>query len=333
MIKLDYAALKYPPSRKAIKAMKKTVSTINEYPDETYLKIKKALVKKHGFCVNNYLVGNGLDEVIDIITKTFVNENDEVIIPTPTFSQFEIAAKRAKGTVKEVNVLEDNTYLITSQKIVKNITDNTKLIWICSPNNPTGTITSEETIKDILSKTNAIVVVDEALGDMAKSNKKLIEENPNLIILKTFSKAYGLAGIRIGFMMAQANLITKVSEQKQIFNVNKIAVSGAIAALEDIKYYKKLWREFNEEKSKQIKKLEKLGITIVGKESNFLLIDFKTEEKSKYVYEMLLKNNIKIFPGWDEEFTGLPARFCRVVISTPKENKVFYEKIKKILTK
>ncbi|MGV8171868.1 MAG: pyridoxal phosphate-dependent aminotransferase [Candidatus Woesearchaeota archaeon] len=332
MLRLDYAAFKYPPSPKVLAAIAKALSKLNEYPDEEYNEIREALSIKYELPKEWFLVGNGLDEVIDNITRALIKEKDEVIIPSPTFSQFEQACLRVKGIPCLINCLDENEYRIDGDKILGRINKNTKIIWICSPNNPTGEYTPIDIIEEVVSKSNTIVIVDEALSDFSgKSVIKLLKRYDNLIILRTFSKGYCLAGLRIGFCIANPYIIRKIENIKQIFNVNSLAIKAAVAALEDQKYYDELWERFKTERSREISEIENLGVPIRGRESNFLLLDFGSTERSKTIYGELLHRGIRIFPGWDKEFTDLPGRYCRVVVGRREENDMFINALKDIL--
>jgi histidinol-phosphate aminotransferase len=332
VLRLDYAAFKYKPSPKVIKAIKKELKNANEYPDESYDEIKKALSQTFKLRRDHFIIGNGADELIDTITRAFVKEGEEIIIPTPTFSQFEEAAKRISAKRISVNCAKEKVYEIKSDEILAHVTKKTKLIWICSPNNPTGNIIPEGTIEEIISKSKIPVVVDECLSEMKNSNLiRFVKDYSNFMLLKTFSKGYCLAGLRVGFLMAQPVNINKIEKIKQIFNVNRLAVKAAIAALQDQAYYRRIWRKLRKEKIKQIRRLRSLKVSVVGKESNFLLLDFKNEKISKRVYEGLLRRGIRIFPGWDKEFSNLDGRYCRVVIGTPKQNRRFSKELKKVL--
>lgn len=332
MLRLDFASFKYPPSPQVMEALRKELAHTNEYPDESYGELLEQLAKRYNRPKAAFILGNGLDEVIDLVTRAFVEKGDNVIIPSPTFSQFEEAAERVKAKTVFVNSMHDDGYAVKSKELLDKITRQTSLIWICSPNNPTGGITPIEKIIPILKNAPCPVVVDEALSDYSgKTVLDVQKDYNNLIVLKTFSKGYGLAGLRIGYAIAHPSIIEKMRNIKQIFNVNRFAVAAALAALSDQPYYDKLWKTFLMEKERHKKNLQALGVTIISSESNFFLLDFKTKERSKIIFQQLLEKGIRILPGWDPEFSGLDGRYCRVIVGKPEENDLFVKTLKDIL--
>jgi len=331
ILRLDYASLKYSPSRKVIRAIKRELKRINEYPDESYYDLKKELAIVFALKQSSFIAGNGADEIIDLITRAFAKSGDEVVIPTPTFSQFEEAAKRVKAQAILLNCMQNGQYEIQKEKILSAVSSKTKLIWLCSPNNPTGDSISLATLDGILRNVRIPVALDVCLDDFEKrSFTNLVRKYKNLIIVKSMSKKYCLAGLRIGFAAADPKLIKKLEQMRQIFNVNRLAVVASITALRDRAYYDKLWSRFERQKKKLAAKISSLGIRIANKESNFLLLDFKDELLAEKVYRKLLSSGIKIFPGTDPEFSGLSGRFCRVTVGRKKENKIFIKCLTKI---
>ena len=222
-------------------------------------------------------------------------------------------------------------YEIEAEEILKHVTKQTRLIWICSPNNPTGDSTPMAVIRKIAGSVDIPVVIDNALGDFSDESVDDLAAAENIIILRTFSKGYCLAGLRIGYAAAGSQYIAKIEDMKQIFNVNSLGVEAAMAALEDQEYYHKLWAEFKNEKRRVLRQLEEIGIGIGGiSQSNFILLDFGTEKRSRFVYARLLQEGIKVFPGWDEEFSGLSGRFLRVVVGNNEQNDIFLTALRKI---
>lgn len=330
MLYLDFASFKFPPSSRVIEVLKQNLPTINEYPDQSNLKLKKKLAQIYKLDTRNILIGNGLDEVIDLITRTFVREGEEVIIPIPTFSQFEQAAVRINARVVAVDCMRE-CYEIEAEEILKHVTKQTRLIWICSPNNPTGDSTPMAVIRKIAGRVDIPVVIDNALGDFSDESVDDLAAAENIIILRTFSKGYCLAGLRIGYALAGSQYIARIGDMKQIFNVNSLGAEAAMAALEDQEYYLGLWAEFKNEKRRVLRQLEEIGVDIGGiSQSNFILLDFGTEKRSRFVYARLLQEEIKVFPGWDEEFSGLSGRFLRVVVGNKEQNDIFLTALGKI---
>jgi len=332
MIHLDYAAIREKPSSKVISAIHNFVDKIGEYPDESYVELKLKLATSLRIEGDQIVLGNGCDEIIDLISRAFLKPNDKVFIPSPTFSQFELAAVRVQAIPILVNCMYDTEYSINNSKI-SNQNHDFKLIWLCSPNNPTGTKISTSVIEDIVAaNTNSIVAVDEALKNFENESAiSLIGKYPNLIVLKSFSKSYCLAGLRLGVAFSNRENIHIIESKKQIFNVNLIAVAAAMAALDDSTYYSALWDKISTEKKRVAAIIKALDIPIISNESNFLLLDFITRGRSEMIYNYLLNRNVKVFPGWDPEFSGLDGRFLRVVIGSRNDNDIFLHLLSRAL--
>lgn len=325
MLRLDFASFKYPPSPKVIRLLQERAAAVNEYPDETYAKIKAKIAALWGIEQEKILLGNGLDELIDLITRTFVKEGEEVIVPVPTFSQFAIAAQRASATVTPVNSMKSEGYAVNSEDMLSAVTERTRLVWVCTPNNPTGTTVPASTIKQIARSVAIPIVVDNALGDFSAEPVTSLVKEQNIILLRTFSKGYCLAGLRIGYAIASQNLIKRIEKIKQIFNVNSLAVEAACAALASRDYYTALWEKIIAERQRVCEAVSTLGVRVAGSQSNFILLDFTTEKLSRLVFNGLLRAGIKVFPGWDKEFSGLDGRYLRVVVGKPEENGQFLQ--------
>jgi len=315
-------------SPKAIAAMKKNLAGMNRYPDSQGFYLKKALAKQFGVEPENFVLGNGSDELIDTIIKTFVENDENIVTAGVTFLEYEIIA-RVNG-IKVITVpLSGFRYDLPA--IAKRITPKTKIVFIANPNNPTGTYVNKRELDTFIKNlpSSCMVVLDEAydafidVDDYPKS-LKLIRKN-NVIVLKTFSKAYGLAGLRIGYAIADSGLTSYMEKARQPFNVNALAQVAARASLEDNNFLKKTRNTVLEGKRYLCTQLQKLDISYVPSVANFILID--TERNGVEVFKQLLKKGVIVR---DMQQYGL-TNFIRVTIGTPAENKKFIEALKKIL--
>ena len=233
-------------SPKAKDAIKKGLNNINRYPDSNSFYLKKKLAKHLGVLPGNLVLGNGSDELIDIIIKTFVEDDENIITADVTFLEYEIISK-VLG--REVITTPLRYFKYDLESIKKKINNKTKLIFISNPNNPTGTYVTKKKIEDFINglPSNVLLVLDEAYGtfidvdDFPNSLKYI--KNKNVMALKTFSKAYGLAGLRIGYCLASSELVSYMERARQPFNVNSLAQAAAIACLDDKKFLQQTRRQ------------------------------------------------------------------------------------------
>jgi len=333
-IRLDYSVSKFPPSPKVVEAIQSISKEVNRYPNGSAQELRRVLAKYNKVDPDMIIVGNGADEIIDMINRTFLELGDEIIIFTPTYSYYEYSAKVIGAKVKALPSMTNNIYTINPEKVIREFSPKTKIIWICNPNNPTGNAISQQVIKEILENTNCIVAVDECFFEfLGETSLDFLREYDRLIIVRSMSKTFGLAGLRLGYAIANIDVINSIWKVKPLFNVNLIAQAAGIAALEDINYYKKVWREIINEREYLTKRLFELkGIEVLPSKTNFLLINVnkcgKTPEK---IYNELIKRKIFILPSWSVDFSGLDKGFFRVLVGTRKENDLFLKELSEII--
>lgn len=292
--------------------------SLNRYPDPLQLKVKEKLGKIKEMPPANIFLGNGSDEAIDILIRAFCNPGkDNIIILPPTYGMYEVAARINDVTVKKVT-LQSNLQM-DLQGIIHAIDKNTKLIFICSPNNPTGGIISKKDIETLLGKFNGVVVLDEAYIDFADSKSMLqdIGNYPNLVILQTFSKAWGLAGLRAGMAFASEAIIGVMNKIKAPYNVGELVQKLILQALDNKDKVNEMIDVLKKERVLLEEKLRKFSFVkeILPSQANFLLV--KTDAPNE-LYEFLISNNVVV-----RNRSSLPL--CkgglRMTIGTPNENK------------
>jgi len=316
------------PSPKAVEAIKKNLSGINRYPDSSGFYLKKKLARSLNVEPSNIVLGNGSDELIDIIIKTFAEEDESIITADTTFLEYKIISEVFGRRIITVPL---RYFKYDLESIKKNIDKKTKLIFISNPNNPTGTYVTKYEIEDFMNglPENVVLVLDEAydtfidVDDFPNSLKYV--NNKNVIVLKTFSKAYGLAGLRIGYAVANARFASCMERARQPFNVNLLAQVAALAALDDKKFLAKTRKLILQGKDYLYDCLTRLGIVYVPSVTNFILID--CERDSMDVFRDMLKYGVIVR---DMKQYGL-KNFIRVTIGTKKENERFIKVLKKIL--
>ncbi|WP_307847632.1 pyridoxal phosphate-dependent aminotransferase [Metabacillus bambusae] len=273
---------------------------------------------------------NGADELITLISESYLEANDEIIVPSPSFSEYDFGARLMGAKVIQVPLGENYEFNIDA--ILSRISEQTKLIYICSPNNPTGTYLSKAKLNSLLESIpkHVLVVFDGAYSHFATAEDysngiEFVQQDYPIIVLQTFSKIYGLAGVRIGFGVASQEIVKDILKVKEPFNVNSLAQVAAVAALSDQKHLKAS-QEINENGRKQLyETFDELGLHFIESMSNFVLVQFGPY--AEHVYKQLMANGIIVRSGatW-----GL-NEYLRISIGTFEENKKLLETIQSIL--
>ncbi|MEW6086856.1 MAG: histidinol-phosphate transaminase [bacterium] len=313
-----------------IKQLKACMEEIYLYPEGSGKELCGRLGRLWGLSPDNFILGNGCDEIISMVCETFLRPGEEVIIGKPTFSYYEIASLIADAKCVFVP-LKDSKYDLPG--ILKKITPKTKLVFICNPNNPTGTIVRREEVSKFLRLLpgHVITVFDEAYAEYVDdinfpNSVEYIRSKikKHIIILRTFSKVYSLAGLRIGYGIANSEIIKHLNLVRKPFNVNRLAQCAALLSLEHKEWLDKS-REmvFNGRKYLYMS-LDKIGLRYIPTQANFLLIELNADGEA--VSDKLLAYGIIVRPA---NSFGLP-NFIRVTIGTEKHNKLFIKILKKI---
>ncbi len=317
------------PSPRTIKALRDYLPKIYLYPEDSCFYLKGELAKRLKVRMENLIMGNGSDEIMELIPKTFLNPGEEVIYGHPSFLIYEIVVRIMGGRPVPIP-LKDYTYDLKG--MLKAITRKTKIIFICNPNNPTGTMVSEEEIRAFLKRVpgRIIVILDEAYKDYVERKDfpdsiRLLKKNKNIIILRTFAKIYGLAGLRIGYGIARTEVINLLSKVRLPFNVNSLAQAAALASLKDKEQVKRTRRMNALGKRFLYEAIRGLGLEYIPTQTNFILINLK--RGSRRICQALLKEGIIVreMSAW-----GL-NNYMRVTIGREEENRRFIQTLKKIL--
>ena len=318
------------PSQKAVAAIQKELPTIYLYPEGPCTVLRQALAQKFSLPEGMIVISNGADNLILMIASAFVNEGDEVIVADPTFTVYTNVTQIMGGKSIKVR-LKDFTHDLDG--MLKKVNRKTKLVFICNPNNPTGTTITKELFDHFISKLpdHVIVVLDEAYGDFVEdpfypNGLDYIQER-QVILLRTFSKVYGLAGLRIGYALGREDLVDCLYQVREPFPVHRLAQVAAVAALSDEDHVIKSIQLVYEGKRYLYKELDKMGLSYVPSQANFIFIDF--EKDSGEVFKGLLREGVIIRPG---KIWGYPT-FARVTIGKMEHNRRFIKALKKILFK
>jgi histidinol-phosphate aminotransferase len=315
------------PSPKAIQALIDAAPLANIYPSADGLELREALSEYTGFPVSNLVVsGPGMDGLLDGLCRLVIEKGDEVIIPTPTFAYYELPARACAG--KPIFVKRNPDFSLDPEKVLELESNCTKIIFLCSPNNPTGNLFPEDALRKILEKTKALVFVDEAYVEFADRNlAELVHEYDNLIIGRTFSKAFGLAGLRLGYGIMPEWLAKEYTRAATPFSASLPALKAGIAALSDSEHFRKsieLVREGREYLKKRI------PFTTYSSQANFVLVDV-APLKAKSVTEELMRKGIIVRPC--DSFRDAGDTFIRVTIGTEEQNKKVVEAFEAIKTR
>ncbi len=290
---------------------------INRYPDTQQKSVKKALSKIKKVAATQILLGNGSDEVLDLLFRAFCEPNkDNVITLPPTYGMYDVLANL--NAVENKEVLLNEEFEPNVEKILSQVNPNTKIIFLCSPNNPTGNSFSDESIVTLLKSFNGLVLLDEAYIDFSSKESWLSEINdyPNLVISQTLSKAYGMAGIRLGILYASIEIITVLNKIKPPYNVNILTQNKAIEKLENTKKTIKQVSDIQLEKEFLFKHLLQVNFIekIYQSDANFILIEVDNANKR---YQQLLEKGIVVRNRTSQP---LCENCLRITIGTASEN-------------
>lgn len=289
----------------------------SRYPDPFADSLRGKLAKYAGAKSQQILIGNGSDEIIWLLLLAFVGSKDAVIVTPPTFSMYQIFTEVIGARVQQV-ALEEN-YSLDPVKLLKKVSARTKIIFLCSPNNPTGQTLPLATIEKIVRQSKKIVVVDEAYIEFCprKSVKKLLRKYSNLIILRTFSKAWGLAGLRVGYALSSPEIINILAKVRAPYSVDTLSAKLAEKALTRERKMKLIVKKILIEKEKLAVALEKLGLIVSPSDANFLLVKFPARVIASKVQQSLMKK----FGIIIRDFNKLGLKNCaRITVGTSGEN-------------
>jgi histidinol-phosphate aminotransferase len=309
------------PSPKALEVVNKYAKDINLYPDQNCYELNRLLAEKLDMAPENIAVGNGSDELMLLVALAYISAGDEVLISLNTFSTYEMVSRLMEASIVRIN-LKNYTYDLPA--MAEAVGPKTKLIFVCNPNNPTGTMNTRKEMDSFMSKVpkNTIVVIDEAYGEYVESpdypdSLAYVRDNKNVIVLRTFSKIYGLAGLRVGYAIARPEIIKYMKLVRLPFSVNRLAQIAASAGLSDTDHIKKSVRNNSEGKAYLYKELERLGVPFVKTEANFIFINLNDDADAAFIE--LMRRGVIVRPLTS---FGMPGSI-RVTIGTPEQNRKF----------
>jgi histidinol-phosphate aminotransferase len=318
------------PSALAVQAIIDKVHTLHRYPDGSGYYLKAKLSEKYGVPHDQIILGNGSNELIELIVRTFLSAGEHVVQAFPTFLVYEKIVKGAGARMISVPL---SNFSIDLREVSKAITPKAKIVFINNPNNPTGSVVSKEKMLPFLNEISddIIVVLDEAYiefvsDEAAARGLELLTEHPLLFVLRTFSKLYGLAGLRIGYGFASRKVIDYMNRVRQPFNANSLAQAAATAALEDTAFVSRTLKVVREGLLYLYQSLDDMGLECIPTQTNFFLI--KVPQGGKKIYDLMLREGV-IVRSMDSY--GLPD-YIRINAGLQEENERFVKTLKKVLT-
>ncbi len=315
-------------SPKAQLAIEDAITDIARYPDGNSFALREAVSKKYSVGADQIVFGNGSNDILELCARAFLKQGDEAIFSQHAFAVYPLVTQAvgAKGVVVAAKAFAHDL-----DGFIKAITDKTRLVFIANPNNPTGTLIDKATLKAFLQNVpkNVLVVLDEAYDEYLSSDDKSeaiswLNEFDNLIISRTFSKAYGLAGLRVGFGLMHAAVADILNRVRQPFNVNSIAQAAAIASLADDEFVARSYAANQAGMLQLTQGFDQLGLTYIDSYANF--ISFKVNNAA-VINQKLLENGIIVRPVANYEMTD----YLRVSIGLFSENQRFLEVLTTIL--
>ncbi len=313
-------------------AICKDVSKMNLYPDDSMYELKENLAKRFDVGSKNVIIGAGSDQVISFAVDAKANKNNSVLMAKTTFAMYEIYARQTGTTILKTPSHQHNLeeFLDIYQK-----NSDISIIFLCLPNNPLGECLDKEKVYNFLDKigSDTLVIVDGAYQEYAKYKDKkkeiepkdIIEKYPNVIYLGTFSKAYGLGGMRCGYGIAQADMIKSLMKLRAPFNITTLSLKAGIVALNDEEFVQDCIKENFEQMLIYEKFAEELGFDFIDSYTNFITLEFKNGKNSGEISEKLLKKGIIV-----RNLGAYGMNAIRVTIGTPEQNVRFMREFKKI---
>ena len=331
-IKLSANESALGPSPKAIKEYLKLSKNFKRYPDSDGIKLKKTLAKKFKLDPNKIILGAGSDQVLELICKAFLNKGDEVVVPKYSFLIYRLYSKMNGAKILYSN---EKNFTISVDNILKKVTKKTKIIFLANPNNPTSTYIDKKKLLFLRKKlrSSILLVIDDAYFEYVKqkdysSGLKLFSNFKNVVVTRTFSKIYGLAGLRVGWGYGSKAIINSLNQVKPPFNINSPALSAAEAAIKDNVWLNKEIKHVKKWNDKLYKEFKKLNIETNKSFTNFLLINFdKVKKNSSEIFKLLtdvgilvrkmnnygIKNSLRVTIGKNNENKKLILRLKKVI--------------------
>jgi histidinol-phosphate aminotransferase len=318
-----------PPSDRVQKAVAAALATLNRYPDGSGHYLRQALAKRHGVTPEQIVLGNGSNELIELAVRAFLRPGEEAVVPHPSFVVYPMIVQAAGG-IRVMVMLKD--YRLDLEAMARAITPATKMVFIANPNNPTATIVTAAEVERFMARVpeRTIVVFDEAyvefaLGPDFPDSLAYVKQGRRVLVLRTFSKAASLAGLRVGYAVADADAVSLMNRIRQPFNVNSLAQAAALAALEDEGHVTECVRMIEAGRAYLYAEFRALGVKYVPARANFILVD--VGRSAADIYQKLLQHGVIVRPMTP---FGMESAL-RVTVGTPEENRRLVRALRAVL--
>ena len=312
-------------------AIRAALTNLNRYPDGSGYYLRQALAKKHDVTGDQVVLGNGSNELIELLVRTFLRPGDEAVVPHPSFVVYPMIVQAAGG-IRVMVMLKDHR--LDLEAMARAITPMTKIVFIANPNNPTATIVTADEVAHFMSRVpeRTIVVFDEAYIEFAHGpdfpeTLAYVKQGRKVVVLRTFSKAASLAGLRVGYGVADADAIALMHRIRQPFNVNALAQVAALAALEDDSHTLECVRMIEAGRHYLYDEFNALGVKYVPSRGNFILVD--VGRSASDIYQRLLKEGVIVRPMTP---FGMESAL-RITVGTPQENRRLVKALRNVLGK
>ncbi len=319
------------PSLRAVEAMRSNLKKMHIYPDGNCYYLKEALAAKLDLKTDQLIFGNGSDEILSFLTLDYINQGDEAVMVKPSFSEYDFAMRLMGGTPRQVPLVGPD-FSYDFEAILEAVNEKTRLVFICSPNNPTGSIVKKKDLDSFIERLpdNVLLVLDQAYIEYVDNEDHptgldYVEQGMPVILLRTFSKIYGLAGLRIGYGIAPAEIIGELNRVREPFNVNAMAQVAALGALKDNYHLERSRKLVGESRKQFVEGLSEMGLKPVPDQANFCFIDLKVD--SREVFKAMLQKGVIVRTG---DIFGFPT-YIRVTYGTEEQNKRFLAALKEVL--
>ena len=315
--------------QKARAAIEAAISDLTLYPDGSGFHLKQALAEKFSVQADQITLGNGSNELLELVARAFLTPECEVIFSQHAFAVYPIVTQAVGAKAVVVPALH---YGHDLQAMLSRVTDKTRVIFIANPNNPTGTLLAQRDVEAFIAAlpNHVICVLDEAYFEFVSQSETIdsvswLKNYPNLLITRTFSKAYGLAGLRVGYSLSSVEIADLLNRVRQPFNNNSLALAAAHAALEDVDYLQRTIANNTAGMAQLTAGFAELNLTWIPSAGNFVSVDLKQDGKA--IYDKLLRKGVIVRPV---DVYEMPT-FLRISIGTPQENATFLKALKDVL--
>jgi histidinol-phosphate aminotransferase len=319
------------PSDRVQQAIIAALPNLNRYPDGSGYYLRQALAKKHDVSADQVILGNGSNELIELVVRSFLKSGDEAVVPHPSFVVYPMIVQAAGG-IRVMVMLKDHRHDL--EAMARAITPMTKIVFIANPNNPTATIVTRDEVAHFMSRVpeRTIVVFDEAYLEFAQGpdfpdTLELVKQGRKVVVLRTFSKANSLAGLRIGYGIADADCVALMNRIRQPFNVNALGQVAALAALDDEAHTLECVRMIEAGRHYLYDEFNGLGVKYVPSRANFILVD--VGRSASDIYQRLLKEGVIVRPMTP---FGMESAL-RISVGTPQENRRLIKALRTVLGK